>query len=295
LVPQLLFEEEMYTFLAPFNGEKKEEFDSHFPCPTLFFSERRLLLHLISLEKAPTFSSITFAQLIDLYAAQDIKVIHVWEDVWHTKKQVVQSRLRALLGTSQRIPARLTKVRRIDKPTMEAFIDKNHLQVSTQAKFKYGLFLPKNYQRILKEDLPATSLLAHQMETHQEALVAVATFSGGKNIIRGGETYRSFELIRFANFLDCTVVGGVDKLLKAFVTELQPDDLMTYADRDWSDGKSYEQLGFERLGITPPQTFWVNLTTWERHYYDRLPTENNTTDWVKVYNSGNWKFLKKWK
>lgn len=259
----------------------------------LYFPERLLAIHLISLDKTNSLLPDTFVQLSDTLAADGIKVIHLWEDVWYFKKAVVQSRLRAAFGISQRIPARLTKVRRIDKPTLERFMGANHLQVSTNAKFKYGLFLPKNYQRILKDDSPATPFLTQQMTIQGEALVAVASFSGGKNILREGGTFRSFELIRFANHLDCTVVGGLDKLLKAFVSELQPDDIMTYADRDWSDGRSYERLGFERMGATPPHTFWVNPNTWERHYAERLLPDDIGLHWIKVYNSGNWKFLKK--
>ena len=293
MITQTRFEEEVRAFLSFQQDHELPILGQRFYRPVLYFPERLLAIHLISLEKTNLLSSDTFVQLSDALAAEGIKVIHLWEDVWHSKKAVVQSRLRAAFGISQRIPARLTKVRRIDKPTLERFMDANHLQVSTNAKFKYGLFLPQNYQRILKDDSPATPFLTQQMTIQGEALVAVASFSGGKNILRERGTFRSFELIRFANHLDCTVVGGLDKLLKAFVTELQPDDIMTYADRDWSDGRSYERLGFERMGATPPHTFWVNPNTWERHYAERLLPDDIGLHWIKVYNSGNWKFLKK--
>lgn len=293
MVTQTQFEEEVRAFLSFQQGQELPIVGQRFSCPVLYFPERLLAIHLISLEKINSLLPDTFVQLSDDLAVEGIKVIHLWEDVWYSKKAVVQSRLRAAFGISQRIPARLTKVRRIDKPTLERFIDANHLQVSTNAKFKYGLFLPKNYQRILKDDIPATSFLIQQMMIQGEALVAVSSFSGGKNILREEEMFRSFELIRFANHLDCTVVGGLDKLLKAFVTELQPDDIMTYADRDWSDGRSYERLGFERMGAVPPHAFWVNPNTWERHYADRLLPDDIGLHWVKVYNSGNWKFVKK--
>jgi len=293
LITQTRFEEEVRAFLSFQQDQKLPILGQRFLRPVLYFPERLLAIHLISLDKTNSLLPDTFVQLSDTLAADGIKVIHLWEDVWYFKKAVVQSRLRAAFGISQRIPARLTKVRRIDKPTLERFMGANHLQVSTNAKFKYGLFLPKNYQRILKDDSPATPFLTQQMTIQGEALVAVASFSGGKNILREGGTFRSFELIRFANHLDCTVVGGLDKLLKAFVSELQPDDIMTYADRDWSDGRSYERLGFERMGATPPHTFWVNPNTWERHYAERLLPDDIGLHWIKVYNSGNWKFLKK--
>lgn len=291
------FVEELEAFLRPWRSEISLTGEPlAIPFPFFYFADRKLIVHCILLEAlSEDIPVLFFADLSEKMATQGIKIIHLWEDVWHTKKEVVQSRLRAAFGETQRIPARLTKVRRIDKPTLDDFVQKNHLQVSTTAKYKYGLFLPKQYERIINSTRPFTHSLIHSFTNSEEVLVAVASFSGGKNILRNGETYRSFEMIRFANFLDCTVVGGLDKLLKAFLKEIHTDDIMTYADRDWSDGRSYERLGFERIGSTPPQTFFVNPTTLERHYAERLAETEIPSDWIKIFNAGNWKFLKKWK
>jgi len=291
------FVEEVNAFLTPWRSEMPLAVESlSTPFPFFYFTDRKLIVHCISLEVLSAGVPVSFfADLSEQMASQGIKIIHLWEDVWFTKKEVVQSRLRAAFGETQRIPARLTKVRRIDKPTLNAFIEKNHLQVATTAKYKYGLFLPKQYERIIKANLPSTSLLINSFSHSKEVLVAVASFSGGKNILRDGQTYRSFELIRFANLLDCTVVGGLDKLLKTFTKEVHPDDMMTYADRDWSDGRSYERLGFDRLGSTSPQTFFVNPNSMERHYTERLEESEIPSDWITISNAGNWKFLKKFK
>lgn len=258
------------------------------PFSYFFFSTQRLIIHCVPFNQGLTkILPDTFVSVSDAWAAMGIKVVHIWEDVWRAKKGVVQSRLRSLFGLSYRIPARLTEVRRIDKPTLDAFLEINHLQVSTTAKYKYGLFLPQRYFRVLEKwaEKPDLSLLRPEPSS---LLVAVASFSGGKNIPRNAQTYRSFELIRFANVLDATVVGGLDKLLKAFIKEVHPDDIMTYADRDWSNGQSYERLGFERLGTTPPQAFLVNPETFEREY---TTPESKLENAVKVYNSGNIKYL----
>jgi hypothetical protein len=93
-----------------------------------------------------------------------------------------------------------------------------------------------------------------------------------------------------------TVVGGLDKLVQAFFHEKQPDDLMTYADRDWSDGESYLRLGFECIGETPPQTFWVHPSEKLRIYGHRLPfseEEMRSRGYFPIFNMGNLKFLKK--
>ena len=61
------------------------------------------------------------------------------------------------------------------------------------------------------------------------------------------------------------VSGGMGKLLKAFIKDVQPDDIMSYADLEWSEGTVYEQLGFKREHLgKEPVLFTVDRRTWER-------------------------------
>ena len=214
------------------------------------------------------------------------KAVIIWEDQWYSKQKIVQSRVKALFGISERIPARLTQVRRLDRPTTLQFLQENHLQDAVTSNYKYGLYLPKKHFRVL----------AHPPNA-DELLVAVATFARPRVFERADGPHRSCELVRFANLLDTTVVGGLDKLLSHFVKEHQPDDLMTYADLEWSNGRSYQKLGFSPQGDTPPQEFWVDPTTMERYYPHRLPdgiTGENARQhgFVKIRNAGSRKFVK---
>jgi len=218
---------------------------------------------------------------IEILTKNNLK-IQLWEDVWQNKRLIVESRLKALAGQSYTIPARLCKVRRIDQPTLDSFLNQNHLQNSTKAKFKYGLFLPKQYFRVLDFN-PSPEI--------NEILFAVASFSSAKKITRNGILHRSYELIRFANLINFTIVGGFDKLLKAFVNEQSPDDVMTYSDLEWSDGEIYQKLGFELFGKTAAESFWINKITKERQNTARYSPENQY-DWVQIENLGNLKFLK---
>lgn len=252
------------------------------PFSYLFFPERNLVLHCVSLESMVDDATF-FQKISQLFAQQNIRVIHLWEDVWQTKRSIVESRLMSLCGKSETIPARLTQVQRIDRPTLDNFLINNHLQSKVNAKLKYGLFLPSRYFRVIQNEKVL------QENAHKEAfLVAVASFSNAKKFIREGQEYRSYELIRFANYKGFTVVGGLNKLLKMFIDEHAPDDIMTYADADWSDGTNYEKIGFERIELTSPLTFELDNETFTR----KLADENTKT---KIYNSGNWKFLMKLK
>ena len=52
-------------------------------------------------------------------------------------------------------------------------------------------------------------------------------------------------------------------MLKAFIEEVHPDDIMTYADLEWSEGKVYEALGFVLEGHKEPVSFIVEAS-WKR-------------------------------
>jgi hypothetical protein len=247
---------------------------------TYFLPQHKLYLHLISLQKfqASNLDIHYFQNLSEQQNANGFRIIHLWEDVWVSQKDLVQSRILSMIGIFKRLNARHCFIERIDKPTANKFLNDNHLQGSVKAKFKYGLFLKPQYSE---------KYLANNSGIKQ--LIAVATFSGGrlmKEGTRAGE--RSYELIRFASLRGYTVVGGVDKLLKAFETEHNPDDIMSYADRDWSDGRSYKILGFKRLETTDPQLFMLEKKTFRRY-----SMKENIENSIKVFNAGSIKFIRK--
>ncbi|MCP9770821.1 hypothetical protein EGI22_23195 [Lacihabitans sp. LS3-19] len=200
--------------------------------------------------------------------------INVWKDQWENFPEVVMSRLQSLLSENQKLPARVCKVRRIDKRHAEAFLNENHLQQYAGGKIKYGLFLPKNYFRLLPEAF---------LKDSEEILVAVMTFSGGKKFYFGDKTEQSFELIRFASLNGLNVVGGFSKLLKFFVDDKKPGNIMTYIDADWSNGASFGKLGFVLEATMPPNFYILDGTQ------RRALTEN--VDEATVKNSGSFKYI----
>lgn len=225
---------------------------------------------------------------LEAIRGEGVPAVAIWEDYWLSRRSVVQSRLAAMLGKSAKIPARLTLVRRIDNATTMDFLEANHLNGGTMSKFRYGLFLPKRYYRVLPTDF------AFDAST-DELLVAVATFSNARIFEQNGSPFRSHELIRFASLLGTNVVGALDKLLNAFIREKSPDDIMTYADLEWSDGRSYKRLGFEERGNMPPREAYVDVTHMRRvrtpekagHTAGQLPVE-----YLTVYNLGSIKYVR---
>jgi len=153
------------------------------------------------------------------------QLIHIFEDEWRYKKEIVQSRLKGILGKNDKIFARKTVCKEISYKESKEFLEKSHIQGNCMSKWQYGLFAG-------------------------DKLVSVMTF--GKSRFADG-----FELLRFANALDTNVVGGASKLLKHFVKD-HPEisKIVSYADRRWSRGNLYEKIGFKFLHKTDPSYFY---------------------------------------
>lgn len=203
------------------------------------------------------------------------RCLHIDEDQWVTRPDLLLNRIAALAGLAKRIHARDTVVARIDKQVAMEFQKAHHLQVALPGKYRYGLF-------------------------HQGDLVTIAVFSGGRKMNDRPENYRSFELLRFCHKQGVQVVGGFSKLLDAFRQEFHPGDIMTYADRDWSNGESYRKTGFEVVDETEPQCFWIHHRTKQRYDEHTLPNEvkdmpphlRKQQGFLPVRNSGSLKLIK---
>ena len=109
-------------------------------------------------------------------------------------------------------------------------------------------------------------------------LIAVATFSNARRWVKEGKEIRSYEWTRYASLPDLRVSGGMGKMLKAFIKEVHPDDIMSYADLEWSEGEVYERLGFDAETRKEPVTFIINPLTWERKAIRRSPVKPGMTE-----------------
>jgi hypothetical protein len=193
--------------------------------------------------------------------------IQIDEDIWLRKSELLLNRLKVLMGRGERVYARQCVTARIDKQTALDFQKEHHLQEELPGKYRYGLF-------------------------HHGELVAVMVFSGGR-LMRHSENYRSFECLRFCSKQRLVIIGGFSKLLKAFVLDFKPNDIMTYVDADWSNGSKFEKLGFIKILVTQPQAFFVNKENNKRTVLrESEDYENFNTSFYKVANSGSIKMIK---
>ena len=238
----------------------------------LSFDGKNLVINLVSLNN--DYEPEELLRLQDLYLQEDVKLIQLWEDIWATRSTQVIGRVKSLLGLNKRIHARKTRVMAISQDQAAVFLEVNHIQASARSKYRFAL-------------------------TAGEEMVAVACFSGLRLMKHSRPAgYRSAEVIRFASLSGFTVTGGFSKLLKHFIAQLAPNDIMSYADRDWSNGRVYEQAGFEQVSVTPPSEIYVHPQSLIRYFPHRLPgqagiisTDVPDHDFIKVFNTGNLKYI----
>lgn len=220
----------------------------------------RIILPLeISAASAPEAAEVsdrTYEYVQSIGVLEDVPLI-ITEDRWRAHESMMRARLLAHLEVFSQAFARNCEVRRIEKTEARDFLTRNHSYGYAACRYHYGLFLKRQ-----------TGHLAASLENKESlapgTLIAVATFSNARKWSKGDRVIKSYEWTRYASLPELRVSGGMGKMLKTFINDVRPDDIMSYADLEWSRGDVYSQLGFVLEGQKEPVLFSVDPRTWER-------------------------------
>lgn len=163
-----------------------------------------------------------------------VRLLTVWEDEWENKQDIVKSHIKHVLGLNndEKIYARNTVVKPINKGMAQLFLNDHHIQGFVGASIHMGVF-----------------------EKNSESLVAVGSF------LKSGDNY---QLVRFAT--SQTVVGGFSKLINYFEKNYEYEQLITFADLGFSDGALYEKNGFVLDRVMAPDYSYVVQNTVQRFH-----------------------------
>jgi hypothetical protein len=167
-------------------------------------------------------------------ASKGIMLIHIFEDEWMFKKDIIKSLLVSKLNLiKSTFFARKCKIQELSNEQFNGFCLQNHLQGKRNSKVKIGLF-------------------------YNDELVCCMGFS---------KHYAyEWELTRFCNKLNVNVVGGASKLLKYFLLTYNPASILSFCDIRFSSGNLYEKLGFTYYGTTKPNYRYIKgLTSLSRY------------------------------
>jgi len=214
---------------------------------------------------------------VDVCQEKDIRLIQVREDEWLNKKEIVKSIISHAIGKSKsKIFARKCSIKNLSSQEHKKFMNNNHIQGHKPASVRIGL-------------------------EYEDQIVMVMSFNRHPKY--------GWEITRMASMLGFSVVGGASKLFKHFIKTENPKQIMTFADRRYTTGSAYLQLGFKLVEITDPNYVYIkNKKVFSRQHFqkakqsDRLNTFDSSkserenmfaNNYRRFWDSGNMKFI--WK
>lgn len=182
-----------------------------------------------------------------LAAERGIKLIHIFEDEWRDKREIVESILSHKLGlATRRIAARKCKVLQIDHKARRTFFNRTHMDGDAPARIAWGIF-------------------------YEGSLVGCLSLRKPMNHRYNGMV----ELCRFSCELGTHVVGGLSKLIKVAADWARKNEfceILTYVDTRHGDGGGYAASGFKLIGKTSNRFWWTD----DVYRYDRFVFRANS-------------------
>lgn len=157
-----------------------------------------------------------------------IQLLHIWEDDWKYKRNIIKSIILNRLGLlKEKIFARKCIIKEVNPADTRLFLDNNHIQGFSNSQLKLGLY-------------------------YNEELVSLMTL--GWRYINGKKEY---ELIRFCNKINFSVIGAASKLFSYFIKTNNIQEIISYADISLFEGELYNKLGFIKSHLSKPNYFWI--------------------------------------
>jgi hypothetical protein len=206
------------------------------------------------------------------FQERGIHIFHIWEDDYNEKFEIIKSQIKNNLNYSRKIPARKCKVIEInDVNIVRNFLNKNHIQGFVNSKIKLGLYFENN-------------------------LVAMMTFDKfeGRKKMKDND----WNLNRFCNIINSTVVGGASKLLSYFIKKYNPQRIISYSDKDWSQGNLYRILNFKKIHETNEDyKYIIDSKRVHKSNFKKSITgiSESNLELPKIWDCGKikWEFIKK--
>lgn len=161
---------------------------------------------------------------------RNIRLIHVWEDDWILRNDIIKSILKNSMGlTPNRIYGRDCFIKEVSLSESRYFLNENHIQGNCNSGSKIGLY-------------------------YKDELVSLMCFSIPRGYSKNDNT---FELIRFCNKINTNVIGSANRLFKFFIKKFNPKKVITFSDNSIFNGQTYSKMGFEFHKNVPISYTWV--------------------------------------
>lgn len=236
-------------------------------------------------------------------AGRGIRLVHVFEDDWVKRRELVKGKIRQLLSVSvtqtKKYYARKTGTYIIElfhgqtPHELHEFFELNHIQGSVRNLRKDMAYV------VVARDISSQAIIAAMLLTKQTRI----HMSKKKT----SDTIR-WELVRYATKAGCSCVGMAGKLFARFVSHIescgQPSLVISYADLSWSkhpeinngNQSMYQKLGFTQVSITQPSYWYVHRSDFltKKHRYQYRKSELVRLNMMSTDDSQNSEAITEW-
>tara|TARA_Y100000034_G_C6903063_1_gene418221 strand:+ start:1911 stop:3548 length:1638 start_codon:yes stop_codon:yes gene_type:complete len=161
------------------------------------------------------------------------QLLHVFDDEWRKKQDIIKSMIRYKLGLCQRrIGARKCRIKNVNVSDRRQFFNENHIDGDTPSTCAIGLYLGN-------ELLACLSLRRPFHKKWKDRL----------------------EIARFAQKRDTTVAGSLSRLTKVALQKTGKErkkGLISYVDTRYGNGQGYISAGFQKESETKGSFWWTD-------------------------------------
>ena len=195
-----------------------------------------------------------------------IHLIHIFEDEWLFKQNIIKSIILNKLGLlDYKYDARKLTIYEIKNDYAKDFMNNNHIQGFINGTH-YGLCT-------------------------QDEIISMITI--GKS--RFNNNY-DLELLRFCHKLNSTTRGGLSRLVKHALKITNSTNIISYCDLRYGNGLGYKSSGFNFVKYSPPNYFYMKTNNYNnrmsRHKFQKHKLENiletydqHLSEWQNMINN----------
>lgn len=225
-------EEEIYEFCNSICNDtvqrdrtvlKPKELDIYIPSKHLAIEYNGLVWHS---EQFKEYAENYHLEKTNLCNEKGIRLIHIFEDEWLYKKDIVKSLINENLNKIENtILPNNFKIKKIHIKTANKFLKENYIIEDSVGKYNIGLYI-------------------------KGELLCIMSFD-----IYEDENYL---LKAYCNKLNTNVIDGGKKILDFFINSFKPRQIIYYSDKRFNNERIAEELSFNYIKDVKPSYYYVS-------------------------------------
>ena len=182
-----------------------------------------------------------------------INLIHVFEDDWNNKVDIVKSNILKLLGIIKKSTCKDFIIKKVDPKTKKDFLETNHIKGNKKSKINIAMF-----------------------NKIDNSIMSICCFNKNKE---------KYSLTSFCDRLDFNFEDSLEIMLQYLKHEINTNFIVeTEIDRSWSDKDRYLKANFALTKIKKPKLLFITKN--KRYSQFSITSSCNKQKAFMLYNCG---------